>query len=271
MSLPLLHSIHEITRVLNTGLLPVQVLANDLNEYVAKHSRGHIPCSRLANELLGHAYAAIWELPVLDGALLKVSPDHIGSSASNQCQPRFFHTTCFATRYRRDSTEFNAFFDQTSSYERKRFHNRHDLLKIALFDVWLANDDRTQGNPNLLVTADPEGHTIRVMDHEGIFHGNNPGRELPMLTMDDSILAHPAIRTLLGPRFKKSEFAARLEQEFYLCVEDCQQRTDEILASLPADWQVPIATFGPLVKQQLFAKDRPKAVFHHFASLLNHV
>src|SRR5690606_28010964 len=189
---------------------------------------------------------------------------------ASTCQPAYFKHTCFATQYRKSSTEFNQFFDQVSYYESKRFHNRQDLLKIALFDIWLANDDRTGGHPNLLVTADKEGHTIRVMDHEAIFNTNGIERPLTLLTMEDSILMHPAMRPLLGKEFNRDgALVGDLVQNLYLWVKACEQRTDEILSYLPADWRIDVATFTPLVHQRLFTEDWLRSVGHHFHELLN--
>lgn len=269
MSLPLRHSIAEIIRVWDSNINPVQVIADDVKDYVAKHNRGQEPCTRLRNELLAHAYAKLWGLPVLDAALLKVDPAHVGRHISSTCQPAYFKHTCFATHYYKGSTEFNRFLDQVNYYESKRFHNRKDLLKIALFDIWLANDDRTGGHPNLLVTADEEGHTIRVMDHESIFHGNNPERPLPLLTLEDSILAHPALRPLLGKEFNRDgALVDGLERDLYLWAKACEQHTDEILSYLPADWRIDVATFTPLVHQRLFTEEWLRAVGRHFHELL---
>ncbi|MBS1546488.1 MAG: hypothetical protein JSU02_03810 [Bacteroidetes bacterium] len=128
---------------------------------------------------------------------------------------------------------------------------------------------RTGNHPNLLVTADGEGFTIRVMDHEGIFYGNNPERPLPHLTLEDSILTHPALRNLLGRNFKRNtNLVQQAVGNFYLWASACEQRTDEILSLLPADWRIDVATFRPLVQQRLFAQDRLRAVEHHFHELL---
>lgn len=269
MRLPQRHSIAEIVRVWDSSVNPVQVIADDVRDYVAKHNGGQEPCTRLRNELLAHAYAGIWGLPKLDASLLKVDPAHVGQHIGRTCQPAYFKHTCFATHYRKGSTEFTQFLDQVSNYESKRFHNRHDLLKIALFDIWLANDDRTGGHSNLLVTADEEGHTIRVMDHESIFNTNGIERPLTLLTLEDSILMHPAMRPLLGKEFNKdSALASELVRNFYLWATTCKQQTDEILSYLPADWRIDVATFTPLVHQRLFTEAWLRSVGHHFHELL---
>lgn len=269
MSLALRHSIKEVTRVFVSRNSPVQVTADDVQDYVAKHNHGLAPCITLRNELLAHGYAKLWGLPVLDAALLTVEPAHVGRHAKPYCKPEFFTQTCFATRFVKESTEFYAFQDQTSYYESKRFHNRNDLLKIVLFDIWLANNDRSGGHPNLLVTADEEGHTIRVMDHEGIFNMLDLDRELPLLKLDDTLLTHPAMRALLGKDFnKEATLVQQLVADLYLWAEACEQHTNEILSDLPADWQIDPATFESLLKRQIFSEEWLRTVCRHFHLLL---
>ena len=45
MNLPLRHSITEVVRVWDTNINPVQVIADDVKDYVAKHNRGQAPYS----------------------------------------------------------------------------------------------------------------------------------------------------------------------------------------------------------------------------------
>lgn len=259
----------DIQQVWETNLNPVLVVGDDLRPYVAKHSRGLVPCSVLCNELLAHHYARLWNLPVLEGALMRVDPKHIGIHTSTNCQPRFFKTTCFATRFRKDSVEFNRFLGSTNAYERQRYANRNDLLRIALFDCWLANDDRTANNPNLLVTTDASGFTIRVMDHEMLLGGNNPDKPLPDRAFGDSLLAHPAVPALLGNGYARdTALVSAPVQDAYLCIRSCEQHTDEILQRLPADWGVDIAAFRLQLQERLFDPDRLNAVVQNYHDLL---
>jgi hypothetical protein len=267
--LPIRHSVTDIQQVWDTGLAPVLVIADDMQPYVAKHARGLVPSSVLCNELLAHHYAQLWNLPVLDAALMRVDPKHIGGFSSTNCQPRFFRSTCFATRFRKDSVEFNQFLSSTNAYERQRYTNRNDLLRIALFDCWLANDDRTANNPNLLVTTDESGFTLRVMDHEAVFGGNNPDKPLPERTIGDSLLAHPAVAALLGKTYARDTPLVNAPvQDAYLCVQSCEQHTDEILQRLPADWGIELAAFRLQLQERLFDPDRWKAVVQNYLDLL---
>ncbi|HMQ74471.1 MAG TPA: hypothetical protein PKE21_05405 [Flavobacteriales bacterium] len=267
--LPLRHSVTEAQDAWDTGMRPILVVGDDLRAYVAKHGGGQRVCSRLVNELLAHHYARIWGLPVLEAALMRVDPAHVGRFVANDRQPAYFKTTCWATAFRSDSVELNRFLRTTNPYERRHYPNKADLLRIALFDIWLANEDRTQNNPNILVTTDPEGFTFRVMDHEAIFGTNVLDHPLPLLTMGDSLLAHPVMPALLGVSFSRdSGLIAHAEQDAYLWVHECEQRTDEILSRLPADWGIDVATLRQRLQDRLFDPPRLPAVLVHFHALL---
>ncbi|MFT3885503.1 MAG: hypothetical protein QM724_08760 [Flavobacteriales bacterium] len=76
--------------------------------------------------------------------------------------------------------------------------------------------------------------------------------------------------TLLGKEFNKDATSAqRLVADLYLWVRECEQRTDEILSGLPADWRIDVATFRPLLRERLFAEEWLRAVGHHFHELLD--
>ena len=108
MNYPQRHSLAPIVRVLDSGTKPVHLIADDTQEYVAKHNRGREPCTWLRNELLAHAYARIWDLPTLEGAFMRVDPGHVGGQASTFCQPAYFKHTSFATRYSSSSSSTRA-------------------------------------------------------------------------------------------------------------------------------------------------------------------
>lgn len=267
--LPLRHSVSEAQDAWDTGMRPILVVGDDLRAYVAKHGGGQRVCSRLVNELLAHHFARIWGLPVLEAALMHVAPDHVGRFVASGRQPAYFKTTCWSTVFRRDSVELNQFLRTTNAHERRHYANKQDLLRIALFDIWLANEDRTQNNPNILVTADPEGSTFRVMDHEAIFGTNVLEKPLPLLTMEDSLLAHSVLPALLGASFSRDgNLVAHAVQDAYLWMHNCEQRTDEVLSRLPADWGIDVANLRQRLQDRLFDPQHFSAVLDHFHALL---
>jgi hypothetical protein len=50
--------------------------------------------------------------------------------------------------------------------ERKNLRNSMDLFWIAVFDIWIANEDRNANNYNLLMVEANEDFSIIPIDHE---------------------------------------------------------------------------------------------------------
>lgn len=55
-----------------------------------------------------------------------------------------------------------------NKHEFNRIHNPSDIIKIALFDLWVGNRDRLENNYNLLLTLDKEQKII-AFDHYDAF------------------------------------------------------------------------------------------------------
>jgi len=74
-------------------------------------------------------------------------------------------------------TIMNARFDE---------HSLTQLLIIALFDFWIANEDRTANNYNLLYRTD--NRSLVSIDYGGILNSCTMNRPLSQLEVTDSIL-----------------------------------------------------------------------------------
>ncbi len=60
----------------------------------------------------------------------------------------------------------------------------------------------------------------------------------------------------------------RTNAHAYLCVQSCEQHTDEILQRLPADWGIELAAFKLQLQERLFDPHRWKAVVQNYFDLL---
>jgi hypothetical protein len=63
---------------------------------------------------------------------------------------------------------------------------RVSFLMIALFDIWISNEDRTENNFNLLYDADRK--LFVPIDHTSIFNGNNLDKGPEQITINESII-----------------------------------------------------------------------------------
>jgi hypothetical protein len=230
--LPLLQSISEISRVIDTnGSMPVVVLAENLEDYACKYDHKN----KLINEYLAHQFLIKWELPVLPAAFVKIKKEHIPQKyLQGRIRLIDFEKPTFGLQYNNDATDAsNTLLGlKNDNYELGKFSNRLDLLKIALFDLWVANDDRNHNNYNILIV----NNQFIPIDHSNIFDGGRLGNQLAQLTEDDSLLTSDLALTFLNQKTKVEEEANKLIQNFPTFVKNCNGILPEIIEGLPDEW-----------------------------------
>lgn len=262
------YAISPPTRVFQTsGNQPVLILCNDFNLYVCKYSR--LPgraATKLFHEWIAGCFAKLWDFAVPDFCIITVNPDYV--SDHYLLQPAFFRTPCFGSRYDRHLAEIDEFYAGSASQIKRRFKEKIEFLKIALFDIWLANEDRNLNNYNLLIDVKRDNRFIPI-DHDAIFNTGNLDKGLVLLSENE---------TLLGTNFTKSLFSAKelsdqvllkkIKNEYYLCTQKCENRLKEILRTVPEEWKINIEEYENLLKQNLFAKKWINNCWIYFLEIL---
>lgn len=227
-----LSSISNIVRVIPTnGSRPVVVLAQDIEEYACKYDSK----TKLINEYLGHQFLQIWGLPTFPAAFVQISKEHIPEKIlGGRIQAPMFDKPTFGLRYNNDAAEINdALLGlRNNRNEVNKFADRFDLMDIALFDLWLANDDRNHNNYNLLSVS----NRFIPIDHSNIFDGDGLGRKLSQLTVDDSILTSDLAFTFLNSKQKREARHAELLAQFPTFVANCRQALPQLIENIPAEW-----------------------------------
>jgi hypothetical protein len=242
-----LNSITEISRVLNTsGSNPVVVMVEGFDEYVCKYS-ANTPAKKLLIEYLGFSFAQIWGIPIPDAAFVNISQDHIpDAKLASFLNRRSFEIPTFGSRYRAGSKEI----DQTviSSWlskpsQLKKIKNKEDLLKIGLFDIWLANEDRCHNNSNLMVASEPDGMKLIAIDHEKCFNSGviDPAYTIYQINAYDSILNFDLVPLFYKQNSELERITEELLNEFPVFVANCQARLAPILQLIPAEWRIVIS------------------------------
>lgn len=185
-------------------------------------------------ELIGASFLKIWELKVPDFALVNVDRDHIPEAFNIHGYQ--FDIPCFGSRYARNYVEITDFTANISPQRRRIFTDRLDLFYIALFDIWLANEDRNYNNYNLLIDLESQ-YQIVPIDHETIFNTRIIEYPISELTFEDSIISSPLFFSLLG----QNSFPNRREEiknNFYLKVSLCKDSFEDILNDIPESWRI---------------------------------
>lgn len=270
-----LHSIEPIQKVYPTQREPVLVRCNDWRYYVCKHSK-NAACDSLFNEFLAARFLAVWGIYSLSPEFITIKEEHLPEKFySGMLQPASLKHTLIGFPFIRDQKEVtlleSGFKDNYS--ERKRIVNPDELIQIALFDLWLGNDDRNWNNYNLLIESKADGYHFIPIDHETIFNGNSLQYGQCFQTEQDSLIYTPLFETVVTKKFVKSKLQElkTVQKDFYLCIANCKNELDKILEEIPHDWNISIATKRELILKKIFSPEWQDEVFHNFLIYLNHL
>lgn len=265
------HSIKEVDKVFDTnGSNPVLVLCDDFNDYVVKYQRSPI-ATALFNEHIGASFLKIWDLHVPDFDLVIVDRAHIEKLHHSRIQPHYFDSPCFGSKFSRDFNDFTQLVTSSPSSGLKKFVYKDELLKIALFDIWVSNEDRNFQNTNLMYDL-RNGNRFVPIDHVLIFSGSNLKYGLSQLTFNDSILSFNGMKIL----FKKKELLDSvmiegLKEKYYLCIETCNEKLDQIVASVPEEWNIHIEETTRLIRARIFNERWIDESWINFISFIQYV
>lgn len=262
MTTPNLHSIVALKPedVIPTGAKPVRAFCNNWNYYLLKHEK--IGISQLVNEYLAASFLRIWELNIPGFAFVTVKTEHVPMGLHEDLQPHFFSKPCFGTWYGRNWGEVDKVAEKMVLAQKHLFPQKLELLEIALFDLWVANEDRNANNYNLLLNFDTHYRFIPI-DHQAIFNYDNLDQPLTPLTEYDSLLSTPVVDYLFSKKELKKA-TSLLQASFFEKIQRCQVQTVEILNQLPSNWQINIAQTHELLQQNLFENHWLQQTWKHF-------
>lgn len=270
-----LHSIEPIQKVYQTQREPVLVRCNDLRYYVCKHSK-NAPCDSLFNEFLASRFLAIWNIYSLSPAFITIIEEHLPLKFySGQLQPASLKHTLIGFPFISDQKEVTLLesgFRDTYS-EQKRILNPEELVQIALFDLWLSNDDRNWNNYNLLIESKSDGYHFIPIDHETIFNGNSLNYGQSIQTEQDSLIYTPLFECVITKKLIKSilQESKTVRKDFYLCIANCKNELDKFLEEIPHDWNISIDIKRELILKNIFSSKWQDEVFLTFLIYLKHL
>ncbi len=258
------------TKVFQTsGNQPVLILCSDFNLYVCKYNR--LPgraATKLFHEWIAGCFAKLWNFATPDFSIVTINPRY----ALNHyiLQPSFFTTPCFGSRHNRHLVEIDAFYAESRSLRRRQSKQKNEFLKIALFDIWLANEDRNFNNFNLLIDVQKD-HWFIPIDHDSIFNTGNLDKGLVLLSENETLLYTNLTRKLFSEKELCDQFTLKeIKNEYYLCVRECENNLKEILQNVPEEWKINIEEYENLLITNLFEKKWIDNCWRYFLELLQH-
>lgn len=229
-------SIENIKKILPTnGSRPIIVTCDDMNDWVCKYDS----TDKLLNEYLASSFLRLWGIPTPPIAFVNVHEEHIPDEMRATLQPRYFQKPCFGSMYLEHAYMLNTFFQSLKGnyHELSKIKNKEDFLKIALFDIWLSNEDRTQNNFNLLLNPNENGaFRFCAIDHSACFNTCSLEHGIYQLNLYDSIINSEEANVLFSSGEKLNQTVTSITDGFRISVNLCRERLNSILNELPESW-----------------------------------
>ncbi|MFW6227553.1 MAG: HipA family kinase [Bacteroidota bacterium] len=241
-----LHSISSINHCYQTyGSRPVRVLCSDLEDYVCKYyTGGNGIAYNLFNEYLAASFLKIWKLPVPDFSVVTIAKKHMEGLGFPY---RYFEVPCFGSKYLGNCKEVDKVFIGLPKNRFKNPESAMEYMMIALFDIWLCNEDRNHNNYNLLYDS-VTNHFIPI-DHVNIFNGLNIDKQPYLISENESILSSPLFPIYFYGTLQliTKDFRFKFKKIFNSHINICNESLNQILSDLPIQWQLDL----PLIKEKV--------------------
>ena len=232
MTIPVIGSAKRIEQQFRTGEEPVLVMCSDVNLYVCKYMHSSATAYKLACELIGARMAEAWQLNTPDIALVRIKTSHwAGINQSHSLS-----APSIGSRW------LDGVVDITPSTYAKvpaTIDTLEQLMRIALFDFWIANEDRNANNANLMY--DVVRSQLVSIDYGCILNTATFEYPLSQLTTTDTILWSDLFRHLAKGQDKTAihAIADRLKEVFSESLQRAGVQVDQIIEDMPEEWNVP--------------------------------
>lgn len=261
MAIPVLESIKAIEYQYPTGENPVLVTCSDKNAYICKYMRSSAAAFKLGCELIGSKMAMAWQLETPEIAFVRIKPDHwIGHNLQHSIS-----APSLGSKRIEGVVDVNSStFDNVNSTTKVL----RQLMKIALFDFWIANEDRNVNNANLLYDVG-YGNLVPI-DYGCILNTATFDYPMTQLTTNESILCSDLFQYLVrGKEIPNSEAVLEeLKKTYVSCLKRSKRQVKQIVDEIPKEWNVP-SNVIEVKLQQLFDERWTTGVWSNFTECLN--
>lgn len=260
MAIPVLESVKAIEHQYSTGETPVLVMCSDMNAYVCKYMRSSASAYKLVCELVGSKMAIAWQIETPPIALVRIKSGHwAGRFVQHSISAPSLGSRRIEKAVDINSSTFDDIIPSTKLLRQ--------VMKIALFDFWVANEDRNVNNANLLY--DLERAQLVSIDYGCILNTASFDYAMTQLTSNESILCSDLFQHLIK-NLEIPNLGAILEEmkkEYVNSLGHSKEQVTRILDEIPKEWVVPSIIVEEKLKQ-LFGENWTTGVWNSFVDCL---
>ena len=259
MIIPRLDTIKVIEHHYRTGEEPVLAICSDRRNYICKYMRSSSAAYKLVCELIGSCMATNWNFETPGIAFVNIQTSHWPKELPH-CE----------NAYSLGSRQHDFVVDVNPSSLRDIACTKEalcQLMCIALFDFWVANEDRNANNANL--QYDVSRQSFVSIDYGCILNTATFDYPLSQLTSTDTILYSDLFHGLsqdidMGTI---NQIVMWLSGRYALSVAKCRDEIPFILSEMPQEWNVSRQIVVDKL-QQLFEPDWLDGVWKNFVEQL---
>ena len=248
------------------GHSPYLVLTDDFERYFLKPPLNSNDKSAIVREFICNQLLNVWKIKTPTAASLCLSDSLLTSEFVQKNRQLQLNSTFYGSTFEPNSIDLQKFFGASSKVGQRKLANIADLLDIALFDIWVENDDRRPTNNNIILKPVNKLFQILPIDNALTFASRsfdslNP--EYVSFSDNDSILYSPLGLSAIGPAKKKKDWEPIAKEKFYLCIREAERSFQQICDYLPTDYGLSNQE-ADCLKSFLFNPERNIKVFDQF-------
>ena len=256
--IPTVHTLFLLEEMKTDGHSPMKFLCSDNNFYYCKYrtqfKKEELDC--LVYELVCQALLENLNIPTPEVAFAYITENSY-ELKKLKANRRYIKpgVICFASKEAEMTSLITGIQDITGKRDLNEFDHPYDLLKIAIFDLWVDNVDRGRGsakNYNLLMQTffQEEDETQRMrfrsrwlaFDHAFCFGGTEKIRvfNATMLPSANGKLLESEYFNSVKKHYEQKMCEQTVDNFISLCTNNVETIINDVFSQIPPEWQIPI-------------------------------
>lgn len=219
--------VFSITGRYYTAHGPLKVIDSSFTPYVLKFPNGRSDNDSITKEFLCHFLLKTWNIPTPEIIILTIPPNILEECTLLEEREKIIikDYNCFGSKMLLNSIDLMEFITAKDNVSLRRIKNPYDLIKIALFDIWVENEDRRPSNNNLLLNPIGKSFEITAIDHSFTFSTlsfNELVHTGVNFSYNDSILHSTLAKSIIHKQEWSKDLCLKYREMFYLCIQNAE-------------------------------------------------
>lgn len=211
-------------------------------KYLISHNQSEI--NFLAYEFVANRLLKALDIPTPDVAIVKIAKGTLDKSIARINRRIREDYSCFGSKEIRHAIEYQEIQDFTK-VDFNKLVNPEDIVKIAMFDLWVENTDRGRNfgdgiNYNLLIEPNNRRQKIVAFDNAFIFGGVNGIGTFNSawgVNTNNKLISTPFYKNIVK-YIEPDQFLNIVDNLIPLLKGDFKETIENLIDELPEEWEL---------------------------------